>query len=203
MSRLQLAWPTGAGGLRVEEAISRRRSKRDFSGEPMSMAELSHVLYFSGGITEERHGLRAAPSAGATYPMELYPAVSGIEGLPHGVYHYLVRPHELETVREGDFRQEISRAALGEKMIMRANLVLILSAVSQRTRKVYRDRAERYIHIEAGHIAQNTYLVATSIGLGACAIGAFYDNSLNRLIGVDGKRESVLYLVAVGKTAPS
>ena len=179
-----------------------RRSVREFSGEPMSLAELSHLLRFSAGITEERRGLRAAPSAGAAYPIELYPAVSSVESLTQGIYHYQVRSHELRRVREGDFGHEMSRAALGEKMLARANAVLVLSAVLRRTEKLYKDRAHRYVLFEAGHIAQNTCLVATSMGLGACAIGAFRDRDLSRVIGVDGREENVLYLVAVGKVSP-
>ena len=163
------------------------------------MAELSHILYYSSGITDKRTGLRAAPSAGATYPIEVYPVISNVEDLTRGIYCYIVASHELELVREGDFRQEMAQAALGERMIMRANIVLVLSAIFHRTQQRYRERAQRYILFEAGHIAQNTYLVATSMGLGACAIGAFYDEDFNRLLGVDGREESVLYLVAVGK----
>ena len=159
----------------------------------------TRILYYSCGITDERSGFRAAPSAGATYPIEVYPMVNSIEGLTQGLYHYLVESNELELIREGDFRREISRAALDEQMIMQANVVLVLSAIFQRTRLRYRDRALRYIYFEAGHIAQNTYLIATSMGLGTCAIGAFYDDDLNRLLGFDGKEQSVIYLLAVGK----
>lgn len=183
----------------MEEAIAKRRSERSFSGKAMSLSEVSHILYYSTGITEERYGLRAAPSAGATYPIEVYPAVSNVEGLTRGIYHYIIASHELETVRQTDFRQEMARAALGESMIIEANLVLIISAIFQRTRSRYLERAQRYVLLEAGHVAQNTYLAATSLGLGACAIGAFHDDDLNRLLGVDGKEEAVLYLMAVGK----
>ena len=166
----------------------------------MSLAELSHILYYSSGITDKRAGFRAAPSAGATYPIEVHPVTNNVEGLARGIHHYLVTSHELEVVREGDFRQEMARAALGERMIMQANVILVLSAIFQRTQQRYRERALRYILFEAGHIAQNTYLVATSMGLGACAIGAFSDEDFNRLLGLDGRQESVLYLIAVGNT---
>lgn len=186
-------------GLSVEKAIASRRSLRDFSGASMSLAELSHILYYSSGITDKRLGLRAAPSAGATYPIEVYTIVNNVESLTPGIYHYVIQSHELELLREGDFRNEMSRAALGERMFRQANVILALSAVFQRTQRRYRERAQRYICFEAGHIAQNTYLIATSMGLGACAIGAFYDDEFNRLLGLDGKEESVLYLLAVGK----
>lgn len=199
MKKIQLTQELDYDGLTIERAIANRRSQRDFSGVTMSLAELSHILHYSSGITEKRYGLRAAPSAGATYPVEVYTAINNIEGLAEGIYHYLIPSHELELVREGDFRQEMSRAALGERMFGLANVILALSAIFQRTQRRYGERAHRYILFEAGHIAQNTYLVATSMGLGACAIGAFYDNEFNRVLGLDGKNESVLYLIAVGK----
>lgn len=186
-------------GLTIEKAIENRRSQRDFSGAAMSLDELSHLLRYSSGITDKRHGLRAAPSAGATYPIEVYAVVNNVEGLDKGIHHYLIPSHELELLREGDFRNEMSRAALGEGMFKQANVILVLSAVFQRTQQRYRERAQRYIFFEAGHIAQNTCLIATSMGLGACTIGAFYDGEFNRLLGLDGRNESVLYLLAVGK----
>lgn len=165
----------------------------------MSLTELSRILHYSSGVTEERYGLRAAPSAGATYPIEVYPVINNVEGLARGIHHYLTASHELELIREGDFCQEMAQAALRQRMLTQANVVLVLSAIFQRTQQRYRERAQRYILFEAGHIAQNTYLVATSIGLGACAIGAFSDEDFNRLLGLDGRAESVLYLIAVGK----
>jgi len=186
------------GRLSVEEAICKRRSVRDFSGKTLSISLLSDLLYYADGITEERDRLRAAPSAGATYPIELYLLANKVNDLPVGVYHYLALSHEIETVNYGDFRHDISQAAVHEKMILSANCVFILSAVIQRTQRVYGDRADRYIYFEAGHIAQNIYLAATSIGLGACAIGAFYDNQINSILGLDGKRESAIYILALG-----
>jgi len=199
VSRIHLTQELAYNGLTVEKAIAKRRSQRDFTGEVMSLAELSHILYYSSGVTDKREGLRAAPSAGATYPIEVYVIVNNVESLARGIYHYIIESHELELLREGDFRNEMSRAALQERMFKQANVIVALSAVFQRTQRRYRERAQRYINFEAGHIAQNTYLAATSLGLGACAIGAFYDDQFNRLLGLDGKNESVLYLLAVGK----
>jgi SagB-type dehydrogenase family enzyme len=199
MKRVHLNPELTHKGLTVEKAIANRRSQRDFTGEKMSLAELSHLLHYSSGVTDKRDGLRAAPSAGATYPIEVYAIVNNVEGLAKGIYHYLISSHELELLREGDFRNEMSQAALQERMFKQANVIVALSAVFQRTQQRYRERAQRYICFEAGHIAQNTYLVATSLGLGACAIGAFYDDEFNRLLGLNGKDESVLYLLALGK----
>jgi SagB-type dehydrogenase family enzyme len=199
MSMIRLPSEPASNGLSVEKAIANRRSQRDFTGETMSLAELSHLLYYSSGVTDKRLGLRAAPSAGATYPIEVYAIVNNVEGLARGIYHYLIESHELELLREGDFRNEMSQAALGERIFKQANVIFALSAIFQRTQLRYRERAQRYILFEAGHIAQNTYLLATSMKIGACAIGAFYDDEFNRLLGLDGKNESVLYIIALGK----
>jgi SagB-type dehydrogenase family enzyme len=186
-------------GLSVEKAIVKRRSERNFSRKPMSLAELSHILFYSSGITDKRSGARVSPSAGATYPIEVYPVINDVEGLLPGIYRYLVESHELEPIHEGDFRQEMAQAALGQRMLIEANVVLVLSAIFERTTRRYRERGHRYILLEAGHIAQNICLVAVSMGLGTCAIGAFYDDDFNCLLGLDGRKESVLYLVAAGK----
>jgi SagB-type dehydrogenase family enzyme len=199
MRKIRLTGEPTCKGLTVEQAIVNRRSHRDFSGQAMLLAELSHLLLYSSGIIDQRHGSRAAPSAGATYPIEVYALVNNVEGLAKGIYHYLIPSHELELTREGDLSHDLSHAALGEKMIRYANVVLVLSAVFQRIQQRYRERAQRYIFFEAGHIAQNAYLVATSMGLGACAIGAFYDDKVNRLLEFNTKDASALYLVAVGK----
>lgn len=199
MRKIRLSGELDYKGLTLEQAIANRRSQRDFSGQVMSLAELSHLLLYSSGITDKRHGWRAAPSAGATYPIEVYALVNNVEGLSKGIYHYLVSSHELELKQAGDFSHDLSHAALVESMIRKANIVLALSAVFQRTQRRYRERAQRYIFFEAGHIAQNACLVSTSLGLGSCAIGAFYDDEVNRLLGLDGKDESALYLIAVGK----
>jgi len=199
MRKIQLPGKLAYEGLTVEQAIVNRRSHRDFSEQAMSLPELSHLLLYSSGITDKRHGFRAAPSAGATYPIEVYALVNNVEGLSKGIYHYLIPSHELGLMHEGDFSHDLSHAALGETMVRQANVVLALSAVFQRTQRRYRERSQRYIFFEAGHIAQNTYLIATSMGLGACAIGAFYDDQVNRLLGLNMRDESALYLIAVGK----
>lgn len=190
--------PAGRG-LEVAEAIRRRRSERRFSGQAMFLRELSHLLHYSAGITQEQHGLRAWPSAGAMYPIEVYPLVNHVEGLARGLYHYSPAEHSLEVLREADLRDDLVRAALGQKFVGRANVALALSIIFRRTLSRYGQRGQRYVLLDAGHLAQNVYLVATSLGMGACGVGAFRDDLLNALVGVDGREEAALYLVAVGK----
>ncbi len=200
MERIRLPRDFTFSELGVVEAIRKRRSIREYSGEPMSMRELSYLLKYSVGRTEEQDGLRAAPSAGSLYPLETYPVVNLVEGLDAGIYQYLVNSHSLRVIRKGDFRQELIRYALDQEFVGQANLILVLTAIFQRGEWKYRQRARRYMILEAGHIGQNVYLVATSLGLGTCAVGAYWDDDYNHLIGVDGKKESVIYLLTVGKT---
>jgi SagB-type dehydrogenase family enzyme len=188
-------------GMPVEEAIRKRRSTRSYSGKPMEIEELSAILFSAQGITGELEGtkLRAAPSAGALYPIELYAVVHNIKGLAPGLYHYNPFEHSLTQLREGDLRNAICNAGLMQEALRNANVVLVLSAIPERTTRKYGERGRRYIYMEAGHIAENALLEAVSLGLGAVPIGAFSDDSLNDLLGIDGKQEISLYLVAVGQ----
>jgi SagB-type dehydrogenase family enzyme len=199
MAKIELPREVGFGGLSVDRAIDSRRSEREFKDMPLSLLELSRLLHYAYGITEKRGQLRAAPSAGALYPIEIYPVVNNVEGLAQGIYRYFVADHSLALVREGDFRHQMMRHALGEEMMERASVVLVLSAVFERSAWRYRERAYRYVLLEAGHISQNIYLVATALGLGTCAVGAFDDQGYNKIMGVDGKKESVIYLMPVGR----
>jgi len=197
--RIPLPDPHDYRGLSFEEAVEARRSVRDYAAELLSLEELSRLLHAAQGITESRWGFRAAPSAGALYPIELYPVVHDVAGLEPGIYHYAVQEHGLESLRQGDFRAAVTQAGLGQGFLGQANVCFVLSAIFQRTRWRYRERTYRYVLLEAGHIGQNIYLAATSMGLGACAVGAFLDDDLNDLLELDGREEAVVYLLAVGK----
>jgi SagB-type dehydrogenase family enzyme len=161
--------------------------------------EFSRLLHAAQGITDTRRGFRAAPSAGALYPIELYAVVHDVAGMEPGLYHYAVRQHALEVLQQEDLRFAIMQAGLGQASLGQANVCFALSAIFQRTRWRYRERTYRYVMLEAGHVGQNLYLAATSLGLGACAIGAFDDDNLNDLLGLDGKEEAALYMITVGK----
>lgn len=196
--RVPLPRGPATGGLSVEEAILRRRSHRDFTDKPLSLSNLSHLLQMAAGITEPSYPLRAAPSAGALYPIEIYVVVSRVERLPPGIYHFAVWEHTLEVLREGDFRFPMVAAAVGQDMPGEAAVTFVLSGIFQRTRWKYRERAYRYVLLEAGHIGENLYLASTSLGLGCVAIGAFFDDQVNDLLGLDGAAEAALYLLCVG-----
>ena len=144
---------------------------------------------------------RTAPSSGALYPIELYPVVHNVAGLERGVHHYGIERHELRLVNPGDWRARVVEQGIGQEFLGEANVVVFLTMILQRMRFKYQDRAYRYGLIEAGHIGENLYLAATSMGLGACAVGAFMDDDMNALLGVDGVEEAIVYMLAVGHAA--
>ena len=191
------------GGPPLEEVLAQRRSVREYATRPVKLAELSRLLHASTGITDRRdptYAFRTVPSSGALFPIELYTVLFNVEGAPPGVYHYDVQRHRLELVRAGNFRQEVFQAAISQEMILHTGLVVVLTGLFARVQWKYVDRSYRYVMLEAGHLGQNVYLAATALGLGACGIGAFFDDDLNRLLGLDGWEEAVVYLLAVGPT---
>jgi len=199
--RVKLPPPSFDQVISIWEVMRRRRSVREFRGEPISSADLSQLLWASQGITQELQGtgLRTAPSAGALYPIETYLVINAVSELETGIYHYAVEPHELEQLKPGDFRNPIARAALDQEVAYFANVVFVWTAIFERSRWKYKQRAYRYIYLDAGHSAQNVALSAVSIGLSSCQIGALYDDEANVLLGIDGINESTIYMTAVGK----
>jgi len=187
-------------GIALEEAIEKRRSIRNYSNKPITMAQLSQLLFAAQGVTGHMYGkaLRTAPSAGALYPFEVYVVVNNVEDIPRGIYHYSVLDHALELVKAGDFRGKITDAGLQQEMLGDAGVTFVLSAIFDRVRHKYGERGYRYTYIEAGHISQNIYLQSVSLGLGSVCAGAFLDEKVNKLISVDGRAEAVIYLHAVG-----
>lgn len=187
-------------GITVEEAIKRRRSVRNYSQRPINMKELSQLLFAAQGVTGKTYGqpLRSAPSAGALYPFEIYIVVNNVKDLPQGIYHYAVLEHALELVKAGDFSGKIIDAGLEQEMLGDSGVTFVLSAIFDRVRCKYGERGYRYAYIEAGHISQNLYLQTVSLGLGSVSVGAFLDEKVNQLIGVDGRKEAAIYLHAVG-----
>lgn len=145
------------------------------------------------------YALRSAPSAGALYPVETYLSVQAVEGIDPGIYHYGVREHELELLRAGDYRDAVAAAALDQGFLSEAAVVFAWTALFARSKWKYKERAYRYVYLDAGHIAQSAALAAASLGLGTCQIAALYDDEVNSLLGVDGKEESIIYMTALGR----
>ena len=197
---IELPQPAHEHGPSLEDVIRARRSIRDFSHEPVTLEQLAYLLWASTGIRARQHGyeFRTAPSAGALYPIETYLVINNVEGVAAGVYHYNIREHSLEQLKPGSFGEAAAEAALGQTMCAECAVVFIWTAIFQRMKWKYGQRAYRYLYLDAGHIAQNLALAATSLDLGSCQIGALYDDEVNELVGVDGTDESVVYMTAVG-----
>ena len=180
--------------MSLEEAIARRRSVRDFSDTPLTDAEHGQLLWATQGITHRSMGLRAAPSAGALYPLEVYLVTRG------GVFHYEPRGHQLRQSAANDVRKALFDAAMRQEAVRDAPAVVVLAGVYERTAKKYGARAERYVHMEAGHAAQNLLLQAVSLGLAAVPIGAFDDDGVRTALGLPPAHRP-LYLLPVGHPA--
>ncbi len=182
--------------MSLEEALAHRRSVREFSTSALTLSEISRLAWAAQGISAPGH--RTAPSAGATYPLEIYLAVGNVENLSAGVYHYLPEKHRLEVVSSGDIRGPLAAAAVGQGWLSHAPVVVVITGVLDRTAGRYGKRAERYVPMEAGHSAQNLLLEATALGLGATPVGAFDDAEVARLLHLR-TGEGPLYLVPVGR----
>jgi len=194
---VNLPAPPTTGAMSLEEALARRRSVREFVPGALTLAEISRLLWAAQGVTGA--GRRTAPSAGATYPLEIYLVAGDVEGLTVGVYRYRPGLHRLEAVTDDDIRLTLSAAAWGQGWLRRAAAVVAIAAVFERTTARYGKRGERYVHIEAGHAAQNLLLQAAALGLGAAPVGAFSDTLVSRLLRLaDG--ETPLYLIPVGRS---
>lgn len=178
-----------------------RKTCRDFSTQLIKVNQLSDLLYYSIGmkkiVENNSSNNRMYPSAGARYPLEVYLIIFKSEQLRMGVYHYHFKTHSLEVILpEPVFEQAMQQ--LNQSWIRKAGILIVISAVFERTEMKYKDRGYRHILTEYGHIAQNLYLVSTALGLGVCSIGGFVDDGLNRLLDIDGRIESVIGLIAVG-----
>ena len=189
--------PRLQGSVSLEEALSERRSVRQYSDDPIGLEEASQLLWAAQGVTAEWGG-RTAPSAGALYPLELYLVASRVDGLAPGVYRYSPDAHRLIVVWRGEVTRRMADAALDQRSVRDAAAVLVLTAVYGRTEERYGDRGVRYAHMEAGHAAQNVCLQAVSLGLGTVVVGAFEGDALRELLNAP-REEEPLYLIPVGR----
>lgn len=183
------------------QALKNRRSRREFIKEPITKEQLALLLWACQGVTSKISGylLRTAPSAGALYPVETYLVINRVQGIDPGIYHWNIQEQALELLKQGDFSREIESAALNQDMCRNGSVVFVFSAIFARSTFKYSDRGLRYIYMDAGHICQNLYLACEDMNLGCCGIGAFFDDEVNDLFGLDSREESAIYLAAVGK----
>ncbi|MDI6803516.1 MAG: SagB/ThcOx family dehydrogenase [Bacteroidota bacterium] len=195
-SVIPLSKPQTTGKVSLEETLNKRRTIRSFSNKPISVAELSQLLWAGQGITSPK-GFRTAPSAGALYPLEIFVVAGNVGGLESGIYRYKPQNHSLTKIISGDKRKDLADAALGQDQIETAAANIIIAAVVKRTSSKYGARAERYVNMEVGHAAQNILLQVQSLGLGACPIGAFYDEKVKKFLQLN--EEEPLYILTIGK----
>jgi SagB-type dehydrogenase family enzyme len=196
-------------GISLEKTVVERRSIRRFSGQPIALAELARLLYFgnglTGGLDASAHGImqpvRAAPSAGALFPTELYVVLPSGGEITSGLYHYCVARHALELLKTGEFSGVLADATSDQATFSRAAATIVMTSVLARSRFKYGERGYRFALIEVGHLAQNVLLAAHSLRLGAVPIGGFIDDEINDLLDIDGIDEAPVYLLPIGRPA--
>ena len=199
-SSIRLPSPEHKGRVSVEEAIFKRRSTRRYKDEPLTLKEISQLLWAAGGETVDgiTGATRAYPSAGGIYPLEIYLIVGEVEGLVAGIYHYKWQDHTIALIKEGDFRQQLMRAALGQRVVADAPISIVVTAIYSRTTRKYGKRGEaRYVPMDMGGAGQNVHLQAEALRLGTVTIGAFGDEAVKEVLEV--KDEEPLYIIPVGK----
>lgn len=190
-SSIQLPRPARSGVVSLEEALSQRRSTREFAPGPLTERQLSQLLWAMQGVTGS-DGFRTAPSAGALYPLEIYVV------LPAGFYHYDPSRHCLDRILADDLRPALCHAALAQQSISEAEAVFVMTAIYERTAQKYgAARSRRYVHLEAGHAAQNLLLEAVALGLGAVSMGAFHDTEVQKALSLP-RNHQPLYLIPAG-----
>lgn len=195
--KIKLPEPKYDSDTSVEQALLERRSVRAYKDEPLTLTEVSQLLWAAQGITDLRKGFRTAPSAGALYPLEVYVVINNAEGVTKGVYKYRPHEHELVRIRNGNVSGELAVAVLGQTWVGEGAIVIVFSAVYERTTQKYGDRGIRYVHMEAGHAAQNVYLQAVSLNLGTVVVGAFKEDELRKILNMSDE-EHPLYIMPVG-----
>ncbi len=195
---IKLPQPAYTGLISVEEALHKRRSIRDYSKEPLTIKEISQILWAAQGITEEKYKLRTTPSAGALYPLEIYIAVSNVKDLSAGLYKYVPQNHTVKKISDGDKLLDISNAALRQDAIENSSAIILIAAVYERTAVKYSGRTERYVDMEVGAAAQNIYLQSVSLEIGTVIMGAFKDDALKNILRLP-ENENPLAIMPLGK----
>ena len=193
---IELPGPRMSSDMSVEQALKTRRSIRKFQPQPLTLEEVSQLLWAAQGVTTYRS--RTTPSAGGLYPLEVFLVVGNVEGLVAGVYRYVPKNHAVKQILVGDVRKSLSSAAYWQKWVGSGAIALVFAGVYDRTTKKYGNRGHRYVHMEAGHAAQNVYLQAQALGLGTVVVGAFMDSSVNSVLHMNDD-EQPLSIMPVGR----
>jgi len=191
--------------LDLSEAIELRESIRQYTEGPLTLSELSYLLWCTAGIkwAFEEGAFRTVPSAGCRHAIDTYLAVHRVEGVKSGLYRYIALDHSLECLPEyPDLAEDLTTACFNQPCVKDAAVVFIWAANAYRMTWQYGERGYRNLFLDAGHICQNLYLAVQPVGCGSCAVGAFKDQEINDLISLDGKEKFVLYMATVGKYTP-
>ena len=201
ISRISLPKPEFSPNIQFWDIINKRHSTRAFRNKPISAMDLSLLLFGMSGLTRvfPKFAFRTIPSAGGLFPIEIYAVINNVSGIEQGIYHYNIEKHELEYLKQGDFRKTVADAYYGQRMVAKSAVNFIWTAMIERTRNTYAERAYRYIYLDCGHIGQNFYLVAEALGLNACVVGAYYDDKINEILDLDENKEFAIYMGVVGK----
>jgi SagB-type dehydrogenase family enzyme len=194
--KVKLSEPQVSDWSRIEELIQKRRSVRRYTDRELSESIISRILWAAQGISSE-DGLRTSPSAGALYPLEIHIVAGKGSGFEPGVYRYIAEEHTLVQEITGDQREKLSRAALSQPMVKNASVSIVISAIYPRITSKYGKRGIRYAHMEAGHAAQNVYLLGVELGIGTCAVGAFDDEEVRKVLKMP-VNEDPLYILPLG-----
>lgn len=199
--KVKLPEPIFDQAIQFWNVIKNRHSTRNFTNEPLTIMELSLFLFGMSGLNRifPQYAFRTVPSAGGLYPIEIYAVINNVVDLEKGLYHYDIQNHSLNLLKEGDYRSKVAEACLGQNSAFTSATNFIWTAMIERSQWKYLQRCYRYIYLDAGHIGQNFYLIAEALGLGACTIGAIYDDELNQFLEIDGRIETAIYVGVVGK----
>lgn len=201
ISWISLPKPEFSPEIQFWDIIQKRHTTRAFKNEPISEMELSLLLFGMSGLTRvfPKFAFRTIPSAGGLFPIEIYAIINNVSGIEQGIYHYNIEKHELEYLKQGDFRKTIADACYGQRMLSKSAVNFVWTAIIERTRITYGERAYRFIYLDCGHLGQNFYLAAEALGLNACVVGAYYDDEVNQILDLDEKEEFAIYMGVVGK----
>jgi SagB-type dehydrogenase family enzyme len=188
---IKLPSPRVVSPISLEETIAKRRSIRSFSNQKLTLEQISQLLWAVQGITDEKKGLRSAPSAGAVYPLEIYLINSD------GLFYYRPQTHMLQKINNMDLREGLSNACLGQQFVKNVAIDIVICANFARTTSHYGNKGENYVYIEVGHAAQNLHLQAVGLGLGSVPVGAFVEEDIQSILGVP-KNIIPVYVIPVG-----
>jgi len=192
---IKLPRPAPKGSVSVEEALTARRTVRLFASRSLDLQQVSQLLWATQGVTDPRE-LRTAPSAGATYPLEIYLVAGdrGVTGLSPGVYRYRPGDHALELTLKGDHRTAVAQACLSQSWMAEAPVMAVFAAEFRRCTARYGDRGVMYTHMEVGFAGENLFLQAEAMGLGAGIVGAFADKALSQTLKLPREHEPLLVM---------